>query len=425
MSALTFLGNETRARDRYELARRLWWAQYSQLIEYGISSYREITDMDTIGIPVWVAYRPPSTTVSVTAGKSPDRMLAFAGAIIEAIEFWAAEHPNTKYELLPYVALLHQNRDRPEFQHELLGLQQYALARDNVCDDNTPIAWEPVECLGRPGWAWMPSNMIWLAERSGQQFQDVQQTSNGLASGCTLEDAILQGLYELVERDGWTIERFIRDLLGTVPKKISLINLPDELRWTVSLMQKAGTFPLLFDCTTEDLEIPVIGCALFDREGVGLFGGYGAHLNPRVAAQRALLEAAQSRLCYINGARDDLYRRDFILMKRMTQAGIVSTLAALEPTTDDWPSFAAGYDSLDFTDPKQELLTLSHLLQRCGIDKIYYKPLRQVQFGDKTLYVVRVIAPQLEGVWSDYWVTNGRAQAALARESKNYERRSA
>lgn len=413
------------------MAQRLYRLPYSQLLEYGITSYRDITGLDTIGIPVWVAYRPPSTTVSVTAGKNPDPILACAGCITEAIEFWAAEHPNTNYKLTSYELLAKQVQSYKEdpklLTPELLPLRDYPLARDNIVDESTALAWELVECLRRDAtMAWMPSNLVWLIERSGQQFQDVQQSSNGLASGTSLEDAVLQGLYEVIERDGWTTERFVRDMLGLMPKKIPLKGLPEEMAWSVGLMRQAGYYPFLFDCTVPELGIPVIGCALFDRgEGVGLFGGYGCSLSPRVAAQRALLEAAQSRLCYISGARDDFTRRDFILMKRTTQAILLNRLEVLEPLAANWRLFAEGYDCLEFANEKQELLTLIQLLHTKGIDKLYYRLLRELQIGDGKLSVVKVIAPQLEGVWCDEWVSNGRAIRALNQQATKSHERSA
>jgi len=51
----------------------------------------------------------------------------------------------------------------------------------------------------------------------------------------------------------------------------------------------------------------------------GTFAGFGCHLNAEIAAIRAITETAQARCCYISGARDDLFRRQFLLMKRMDQ----------------------------------------------------------------------------------------------------------
>lgn len=411
----TYLANQSRSAARAQLAETIWRLPYSALLRYGISSYRQIDGLDTIGIPIWIAHRPPSNTISVTAGKSLDSKMAAAGAVIEAIEFWASENPTDAAQLCSYAQLAKSAGSAPG---RLLPLQDYPLARDNVLDEHTPIYWEPVERLGHGDQplTWMPSNMIWLKDRIVQQFLDVQQSSNGLASGVSLEDAILQALYEVVERDGWTINYFVRDSLGIPPFKIPMTELPPEIDSTIQVIRKAGLYPFFFDCTQRDLGIPVIGCALLGRDGVGLFGGYGCHLTVRVAGQRALLEAVQSRLCFISGARDDLYRRDFLVMKRANSERLIKELEALEPIKPTWSDYAADCDLVDFNDTPQELHFLRVVLENAGIDRVYYKLLAREEFGAQNLVVVKVIVPQLEGVYCDYWKTNGRATAMLAKE---------
>jgi YcaO-like protein with predicted kinase domain len=413
VNATTYLANPTRAAARAELAETIWRLPYSTMRKYGVSSYRSIEGLDTIGIPIWIAHRPPSNTISVTAGKSLDSKMAMVGAIIEAIEFWASEHPSPHAQLCSYDHLVNSADKQAA---ELLPLRDYPLARDNVLDEYTPTYWELVEKLGQEGLVWMPSNMIWLKDRIVQQFLDVQQSSNGLASGVSTEDAVLQGLYEVIERDGWTINYFVRDSLGIPPFKIPMNELPEEVELTVKIIRLAGLYPFLFDCTQRDLGIPVIGCALFGRDGVGLFGGYGCHLNVAVAAQRALLESVQSRLCFISGARDDLYRRDFLVMKRASSEKLIKELNALEPVKPSWPKFAGDTGLINFADTAQELHFLRVALENAGINRLYYKVLAREQFGRQNLTAVKVIAPQLEGVYCEYWQTNGRATTMLAKE---------
>jgi ribosomal protein S12 methylthiotransferase accessory factor len=410
---MQYLANDTRAKARSELAEAIWSLPYTQLRKYGISSYRSIEGQDIIGIPIWIAHRPPSNTISVTAGKSLDSRMAAVGAIIEAIEFWASENPSPHAQLSSYGALA-KFVSKPE--GELLPLHTYPLARDNVLDEYTPLYWELVEKVGKEGLAWMPSNMIWLKDRIVQQFLDVQQSSNGLASGVSAEDAVLQGLYEVIERDGWTINYFVRDSLGIPPFKIPMNELPPDLEAIAAIIRSAGLHPFLFDCTQRDLGIPVIGCALFGRDGVGLFGGYGCHLNATVAAHRAMLESVQSRLCFISGARDDLYRRDFLVMKRASSEKLIKELDALEPIKPSWPKYAGDCGLINFADTAQELHFLRIALENAGIDRLYFKVLAREQFGQQSLVVVKVIAPQLEGVFCDYWQTNGRATTMLSKE---------
>lgn len=419
IATVPFLANGVRAQARAQMAEKIRHLPYDRLLSYGISSYRQITNLDIIGIPVWVCYRPLARTISVTAGKNADDALACAGAIVEGLEFWATENPNSQMRLCSYRQLA---SERADYDYELLEMNDYPLAKDNVLDLDTPVAWEVVDKIrlrpdNDPSQAWMPSHVIWLLDRAQQQFLDVQQTSNGLASGVTLEDALLQGFYELVERDGWTCAQYVRETLGTAPIRIPLIDLPPELEWSVSLIRRAGLYPFLHNCGNE-LGIPVLGCALFGPDNVGYFGGYGCHLNPRVAAQRAILEAVQSRLCYISGARDDLYRRDFMLMKQSDSKRLIQILDNLPTFKPTWPKFAELFfcDGYEFQDPREEFRALVSKLQVGGIDRLYYRVMRVEEFEGQSLTIVRAIAPQLEGVWCENWKTNGRAHRRLGQE---------
>jgi ribosomal protein S12 methylthiotransferase accessory factor len=196
---------------------------------------------------------------------------------------------------------------------------------------------------------------------------------------------------------------------GEWPTKVPLNGLPEELEKIVSAIENAGLFPFLFDITTT-LNVPVFGCALFDTnpDGAGTFGGYGCSLNPSLAAKRALLEACQSRLGYISGARDDMYRRDFLLLKKVDQKKAIGT-ARLLPSAANWSESVCQYGNPTFETIHQELTHLLSQLQTRGIFKIYTRTLGEEHFGDSQLVVVRVITPQLEALKFDSWASNGRA----------------
>jgi ribosomal protein S12 methylthiotransferase accessory factor len=58
---------------------------------------------------------------------------------------------------------------------------------------------------------------------------------------------------------------------------------------------------------------------------VGFYQGFGAHLSPEVAIARALTEAAQTRLTYIAGGRDDFFPADYA---RATDPALLADLWA-------------------------------------------------------------------------------------------------
>jgi ribosomal protein S12 methylthiotransferase accessory factor len=146
----------------------------------------------------------------------------------------------------------------------------------------------------------------------------------------------------------------------------------------------------LFDITT-DYKVPVFCAIILDLSGrcAGTFAGYGCHLNAEIAALRAITEAAQGRCCYISGARDDMFRRQFLLMKRMDQAklhGIFSELPAGLPLSD--------YRDITFPDVKSELRYLLRLVKQFGISEVFMNQMGS--YVNAAVHVVRVFSPQCE-----------------------------
>src|SRR5688572_1211993 len=59
--------------------------------DYGITRVAELTGLDTIGMPVYMAIRPLATTIEVSQGKGMTPLLAWLSAVMEAIELCICE----------------------------------------------------------------------------------------------------------------------------------------------------------------------------------------------------------------------------------------------------------------------------------------------------------------------------------------------
>ncbi|WP_207382832.1 YcaO-like family protein [Marinomonas sp. MED121] len=116
--------------------------------------------------------------------------------------------------------------------------------------------------------------------------------SNGCAAGNTLEEAILQALFELIERDAtaiWWYNKLVCpkfDLTGLNPENLS------KLDQSLSPSPDLGHEYWVLDLTS-DLGVPVMGAIGKDKKSGGLVMGFGCHLIPEMAAQRALTELCQ------------------------------------------------------------------------------------------------------------------------------------
>ena len=153
-----------------------------------------------------------------------------------------------------------------------------------------PIEWSEVRSLATGRTRKVPSTFLFHGFRgAGARFS--VGDSNGLAGGNCLEEAILQGFLELVERDAialWWYNRARRP-------GVDLAGLDDPwVREVLDLYERLDRDVWALDLTT-DLGIPTyaaLSSARRDREQDIIFG-FGAHLDARIALTRALTELDQ------------------------------------------------------------------------------------------------------------------------------------
>lgn len=176
----------------------------------------------------------------------------------------------------------------------------------------TPLPWLQGFELRAARPLWVPREAVTLdCVLDGRQpIFDI--SSNGLASGNCLTEAILHGVCEVIERDAeatWRATGGQRRLLLDTVTDAGCVELIE--RFTA-----AGVRVVVWDLTS-DVGVPVIGCAILEDpeqpawRSLGLYQGFGCHPAPEIALARALTEAAQTRLTYIAGARDDFFPFDY------------------------------------------------------------------------------------------------------------------
>ncbi len=141
----------------------------------------------------------------------------------------------------------------------------------------------------------------------------VSWTTNGMGAHPDRDAAVLHALLEAIERDqlaralpqGWTRAAVGERMLSDA----ALEGAPRAAAWLHAI--RARRFDAhLFDLTprARGLGIPVAGALLFDQDrgSVPVTAGYCCGVEPDAALLGALLEAAQSRLTDIHGAREDV-----------------------------------------------------------------------------------------------------------------------
>ena len=369
------------------------WARIAPRFgEFGITRVADVTRLDRLGVPVAMAIRPNARSLSVSQGKGATWAEARVSAAMEAIECWHAERFDEPGVIAGYAEI----RERGA----VIEPRRLPLRAGTVFHDRLPIAWVEGWDLMANEPTWVPRELValdMLVERV-DRVSCFPVTTNGLASGNTLTEATLHALYELIERDATSLWvcRQIRGTSHETRVDPGSVDHPVS-RAIIARFVEQGFEIALHDETT-DLGVPSFGCRIFERDPVswdhplGGAGGAGCHLDPGVALLRALTEAAQSRLTFITGSRDDLSRRHFQDLRPLRR-----THATAPPPEFQLPtplSFQARR-SLATESLAGDLGALRARLAAIGVDRIVVVDLGRSSQG---FSVVRVVAPDLEHV---------------------------
>lgn len=357
----------------------------------GISEVTDITDLDILGVPVYVSVRPQARGESFTFGKGLHRVDAEVGAYMEALEFFFAEpgigHVSTHWGSARDVAGQERAHDAildfvPLLQREvdLDGPLLLASVRDLESGDECAI---PAELIYYP------------APDVGQSL--FGSSTNGLASGNSLIEASIQALLELIERDIWSFE-FVR----CASKLVDASSLPDDVREIIERAERNG---LQFKVRTipNDYGMPFFAAFVFDLNNPSrktFNGGWACDLDRDRALVRAVSEAAQSRVAFIHGGRK--------VPTLPTSRAAVFALDAQQREAN-----LVRQHMLGVSDPRQQTMltdipdvavagTLQQKLDAVieRLRRVLQEPIYRVVFTppESPLQVVRVVVPLMENL---------------------------
>ena len=158
-------------------------------------------------------------------------------------------------------------------------------------DPAAEIDWTPVWSLTRERHRYLPTAMLYYAAPPEIGTVYCNPDSNGCASGNTLEEAILQGFFELVERDAFACWWYNRLRLPEVdPDSFGDPYLSGARDYYAACNRDIWMLDL-----TSDLGIPVFAAVSrrTDKEAEDILFAAGAHLDPKIAALRAVCEVNQ------------------------------------------------------------------------------------------------------------------------------------
>lgn len=284
-----------------------------QIKKIGVTRIADITNLDRLGIPVFSAIRPSAAkgAISIYSGKGSTDQRARISAVMESFERCLAERPGLN-------ANIAGNISAPAL------VESYATARENynMLDPKNLLLPQPYTPNSLMEWVgaydlinkeeiFVSANAVYHPYDAPGQCQKLfLSNTNGLASGNALEEAILHGMLEVIERDAISIAQFSRNL----GKEIVLTEEDGYLYELARKFRETG-IELKIWLVPTDTGIPTVIAATDDvklKDPALLVMGAGSHLKPEIAVARAITEAAQSRVVQIQGAREDTDREGFI-----------------------------------------------------------------------------------------------------------------
>jgi ribosomal protein S12 methylthiotransferase accessory factor len=369
--------------------------------EIGITRVANITGLDDVGIPVAQAVRPNSRSLSVSQGKGLTVAAAKASALMESVETYLAERIDRPVLIASYEDLVER---RPVVDPGALP----RLAGSKF-QPGLKIAWIDGHNLFDQAAIWVPYEMVhtdWsvpLPQGSGC----FPATSNGLASGNTGDEALVHAMAEVIERDGVALWHAL-DESGQAARRVDPGTVYDpDCQWLLDRFDRAGIDVAIWDLTT-DLAVPTFRVHTLDR-GDGFrsaqpAGGSGCHPDPAVALSRALTEAAQSRVTYISGARDDAGRSAY-LDRRDEATKAAARRYFRQPLSRSFGDISGhAAESVD-----ADLEWMLTRLEASGVRQVIALDLSQPAYP---VSAVRVIVPGLEGVCTMPTYTPGARASA-------------
>jgi oxazoline/thiazoline synthase len=293
-------------------------------------------------------------------------------------------------------------------------------------DEEAEVDWTPVWSLTGERHRLLPTGLLYFstaAERhnpvAGRRF--VHADSNGNAAGASLEDAVLQGFLELVERDAVALWWYNR-----TPRPAVDLHTAGDL-WTEELIdvhRGLGREVWALDLTS-DFGIPVFAALSrrTDKAAQDIVFGFGAHLDPRIALRRSLTELNQLLPAAVD-ARDDGggYALTDPELLHWWRGATMENQPYLRPAQTA-ASCLADFSFPTSTDLRDDLTAVTRAVRERGLDLLVLDQTRP----DVGLPVVKVLVPGLRSFWArfapgrlyDVPVALGRLPEPVARADLN------
>ena len=346
---------------------------------------------------------------SKSAGKGSTREQSEISALCEAVERYSgAYHGDEIRERRRFVEFaredaIHPNDAQLFSDHQLDNAESinakghpYNVVPPRL-DPEAEIDWTPVWSLTQQRHRHLPTSMLYSMAPEQRGPSDLIADSNGCAAGNTVEEAILQGFYELAERDAFAIWWYNRLRVPAV----DFSSFDDAYLASAAENYARYERDVWILDVTSDIRIPAF-VALSrrpDAKTEDIIYGAGAHADPRIAALRAICELNQC-LTWLPrpGSGDGRPMIDDPLALWWWKTARLADCEWLAPRTDALLRTAADYPAVESTDTRDDVEYCRALVEASGLEFLVLDQTRP----DIGMPVVRVIVPGMRHFWARF-----------------------
>lgn len=262
-------------------------------------------------------------------------------------------------------------------------------------DQAREIEWTPIWSLTQQEFKYLPTAYCYFGyPKSTNPY--CWANTNGCAAGNTLEEAILQGFLELVERDSvalWWYNRLQKP-------KVDLKSFDEPYFLDITdYYQSIGRELWVIDLTA-DLNIPTFAAISRRqaREVEDIIFGFGAHFDPKLAIQRALTEVTQVLPAVLRANPDRTTQYAISAEPHILNWWKTATLANqpyLLPNRAVPPKCNSDYELVWHEDFLEDIKYCQQLVEKKGMEMLVLDQTRP----DIGLKVVKVVVPGLRHFW--------------------------
>ena len=265
-------------------------------------------------------------------------------------------------------------------------------------DEERKIEWTPIWSLTHQEFRYLPTTYCYHGYPALPKV-DCWADTNGCAAGNTLEEAILHGFMELVERECVALWWYNR-----VPRPaVDLDSFEEPYFESLKKHYRTLNRDLWVLDITSDFQIPTFAAISrrFDRKIEDIIFGFGTDFNATIAIEKAIAEATTilTSVCIADADGSTQYPRyaDPFALRWWTTA-TVSNQPYLTPNEGGALKVYSDYPQQSSDDLYNELRYCQQLVEKKGLEMLVLDQTRP----DIGLRVARVIVPGLRHIWQRF-----------------------